>query len=125
MLLLLAAAAKTSAYQLLKLKVLSIVPLAKDAAHIYIGFGCFVVAVTVLRLRPDSLKAVIPGLIVSLLMEVPDLRDGLVSTGQWRWAASVKDVVNTSVIPVLLVALFRRRAPPGVASGNQTRVRRV
>jgi hypothetical protein len=109
MLLLLAAAVKTSAYQLLKLKILSVVPLAKDAAHIYIGFACFVLAVTILRIRPTSFKAVLPGLVVSLLMEVPDLRDGLVSTGHLRWAASLKDVVNTSLIPLLLVALFRSR----------------
>jgi hypothetical protein len=106
---LLAAAVKTSGYQLLKLKVLSVVPLAKDAAHIYIGFACFLLAVIILRIRPDSFKAVLPGLIVSLLMEVPDLRDGLASTGHWRWGASLKDVVNTNLIPVLLVALCRTR----------------
>ena len=104
---LLAAAVKTSEYQLLKLKVLALLPLAKDAVHIYIGFACFLLAVLVLRIRPSSFKALIPGLIVSLLMEAPDLRDGLASTGQWRWGASVKDVVNTNLIPVLLVLLFR------------------
>jgi hypothetical protein len=123
--LLLATAAKTSAYQLLKLKVLAVVPLAKDAVHIYIGFGCFVLAVTVLRIRPTSFKAILPGLLASLLMEVPDLRDGLVSAGHLRWAASLKDVVNTNLIPLLLVALFRLRAPPGVSSGNQSPGRRV
>jgi hypothetical protein len=106
----LAAAVKTSAYQLLKLKVLGAVPLAKDAAHIYIGFACFVLAVTVLRIRPTSFKAVLPGLIVSLLMEVPDLRDGLASTGHLRWGDSLKDVANTNLIPLVLVALFRVRA---------------
>jgi hypothetical protein len=122
--LLLAAAVKTSAYQLLKLKVLSVVPLAKDAAHIYIGFACFLLAVIVLRIRPASFKAVLPGLIVSVLMEVPDLRDGLASTGQWRWAASLKDVVNTNLIPIALVALFRtgllrdRGTPKGQARGR-------
>src|SRR5439155_2068775 len=108
---LLAAAVKTSAYQLLKLKVLSVVPLSKDAAHIYVGFACFVMATLLLRIRPASLKAVLPGLVVSLLMEVPDLRDGLVSTGHVRWAASLKDVANTNLIPVLLVMLFRSRGP--------------
>ena len=107
--LLLAAATQTSAYQLLKLKVLHVVPLAKDAAHIYIGFACFVLAVIVLRIRPTSFKAALPGLVVSLLMEIPDLRDGLASTGQWRWAASLKDVVNTNLIPSVLVLVFRLR----------------
>jgi hypothetical protein len=105
--LLLAAAVKTSEYQLLKLKVLDVVPLAKDAVHIYIGFACFLLAVIVLRLRPSSFKAVLPGLVVSLMMEAPDLRDGLASTGEWRWGASVKDVVNTNLIPVLLVVLLK------------------
>ena len=110
---LLAAAVKTSEYQLLKLKVLALVPLAKDAVHIYIGFACFLLAVLVLRIRPASFKAVLPGLIVSLMMEAPDLRDGLASTGEWRWGASVKDVVNTNLIPVVLVLLFRLRALKG------------
>jgi hypothetical protein len=107
--LLLAAAAKTSAYQLLKLKVLAVVPLAKDAAHIYIGFACFVLAVTVLRIRPESFKALLPGLVVSLAMEISDLRDELVYNGHVLWAASLKDIVNTNVIPLVLVALFRRQ----------------
>jgi len=105
--LLMAAAVKTSEYQLLKLKILSLVPLAKDAVHIYIGFACFLLAVIVLRIRPGSFKAVLPSLIVSLLMEVPDLRDNLADTGRWLWGASAKDVVNTNAIPLLLVVLFR------------------
>jgi hypothetical protein len=110
MTLLLATAAKTSAYQLLKLKVLAVVPLTKDAAHIYIGFACFVLAVTVLRIRPESFKTLLPGLIVSLAMEISDLRDELVYNGHVLWAASLKDIVNTNLIPLLLVALFRIRS---------------
>lgn len=116
---LLLTAAKTSAYQLLKLKVLSVVPLSKDAAHIYIGFACFLLAVALLRISPSSWRAILPGLLVSMLMEVPDLRDNLADTGRWHWAASLKDVVNTNVIPVLLVLLFRldRRRRPGPLEG--------
>jgi hypothetical protein len=105
-----AAAVQTSAYQLLKLRFLAVVPLAKDAAHIYIGFACFLLAVTLLRIDAGSLRALLPGLVVSLLLEIPDLRDGLVSTGHLRWAASLKDVVNTNLIPLVLVLLFRLRA---------------
>jgi hypothetical protein len=103
------AAATTSAYQLLKLKVLHVVPLAKDAVHIYIGFACFVLAVIVLRIRPTSFKAVLPGLVVSLAMEISDMRDELVYNGHVLWAASLKDVVNTNLIPSVLVLLFRLR----------------
>jgi hypothetical protein len=107
--LLVAAATATSAYQLLKLKVLHVVPLAKDAVHIYIGFACLLLAVTVLRIRPTSFKAVLPGLVVSLAMEISDIRDELVYNGHVLWAASLKDVVNTNLIPLLLVALLRTR----------------
>jgi len=120
---LLAAAVKTSAYQLLKLKFLSVVPLSKDATHIYIGFGCFLLAVTVLRIPPTSFKAILPCLAASLLMEVADLRDEFVYTGELRWAASLKDVVNTNLISVLLVLLFRARGPNGSRARAQPRGR--
>ena len=113
--LLLAAAVKTSEYQLLKLRILDAVPLAKDAVHIYIGFLCFLVAVLVLRISPASLWAIVPGFLVSLAMEVPDLRDGRAMTGELLWGASVKDVVNTNLIPVLFVMLFRARGRPAQA----------
>jgi hypothetical protein len=116
--LLLAAAVKTSEYQLLKLKVLAALPLAKDAVHIYIGFACFLLAVTVLRISSASLWAILPGLLVSLAMEVPDLRDGLASTGDLHWGASLKDVVNTNLIPLLLVMLFRARLLPRQGRGR-------
>ena len=44
-----------------------------------------------------------PGLVVSLAMEVFDLRDG------FGWGASLKDLVNTNLIPFLLVQLARWR----------------
>ncbi len=47
-------AAGTSAYQGLKLRVLSIVPLAKDAIHVYIGFGCYAGTVLLFRLPLGS-----------------------------------------------------------------------
>jgi len=127
---LLLAAAKTSAYQLLKLKVLSVVPLSKDAVHIYIGFSCFLLAVLVLRIRPASGKALVPGLVVSLLMEVPDLRDNLADTGRWLWGASLKDVVNTNLMPLVLVLATRvyfrgasRRPAPTAAPAADTSIR--
>jgi hypothetical protein len=103
----------TSDYQLLKLRVLSVVPLSKDAIHIYIGFAGFLLAVIVLRIRPTSFKAVLPGLMVSLVMEIADLRDELLYNSHMLWAASLKDVVNTNLIPLLLVALFRARDRTG------------
>jgi hypothetical protein len=88
-------------YQLLKLWLLDILPLTKDAIHVYIGFLCLLVALAVLRRRLTSYWALVPGLLVSVTMEIIDLRDG------YGWAASVKDLINTNLMPFVLVTLAR------------------
>ena len=98
----------TSSYQLFKLHFLSIVPLAKDAVHIYVGVLALLVATALLRLPVRSYRALLPGLVLSLLMEALDLRDDLSWLGYLRWDASLKDVVNTNVLPLLIVVLSRR-----------------
>ncbi len=98
----------TSAYQLFKLHFLSIVPLAKDAVHVYVGVLALLVSAFILRLPVRSLRVLLPGLVLSLLMEALDLRDDLAWLGYLRWWASLKDVLNTNALPVLLVLLARR-----------------
>ena len=98
----------TSAYQRAKIILLSMVDLSKDAVHIYIGFGCLVATLILMRGRVRW-KALLPGLVVSLAMEAVDLRDNWRDERRLRWAASAHDVVNTNAIPVMLVALLRRR----------------
>ncbi len=90
-----------SNYQLLKLWLLAAVPLTKDAIHIYIGFLCLLVALIVFRRRLTSYWALVPGLLVSVTMEIFDLRDG------YGWTASVKDLINTNLMPFVLVTLAR------------------
>jgi hypothetical protein len=92
-----------SSYQVFKLWWVSVLPLTKDAIHVYIGFLCLMLALILFRRRLSSFTALIPGLLVSLTMEVFDLRDG------YGWAASVKDLINTNLIPFLLVLLTRWR----------------
>lgn len=90
-----------SNYQLLKLWLLAALPLTKDAIHVYIGFLCLLVALIVLRRRLTSYWALVPGLLVSVTMEVFDLRDG------YGWTASIHDLVNTNLMPFVLVTLAR------------------
>jgi hypothetical protein len=90
-----------STYQILKLWVLAVIPLTKDAIHIYIGFLCLLTALIVFRRRLSSYQALIPGLLVSITMEIFDLRDG------YGWAASVHDLVNTNLMPFVVVTLAR------------------
>jgi hypothetical protein len=98
---------RTSEYQLLKLRVLDAVPMAKDAAHIYIGFACLLLAVLVFRIPLRSWKALIPGLVATVVMEAFDLRDNLTDRIGFQWRASFRDVVNTNLIPVVLVLVAR------------------
>jgi hypothetical protein len=99
----------TSAYQLFKLQLMSVVPLAKDAIHIYIGFLALLVGVFVLRKPLASLWVLLPGILISLAMEVLDLRDDRAWLGYFRWGASLKDLINGNAIPLVLVLLARRR----------------
>ena len=95
-----------SGYQVFKLWWVSVLPLAKDAIHVYIGFLCLVFALVVLRRRLTSFWALVPGILLSLVMEYFDLRDG------FGWQESVKDIINTNFIPLLLILLARWRAIP-------------
>ena len=90
-----------SNYQIFKLGWLAVLPLTKDAIHIYIGFLCLLVALILFRRSLSSYTALIPGLVVSLAMELFDLRDG------YDLLASLKDVINTNLMPFVLVLLAR------------------
>jgi hypothetical protein len=87
--------------------VLDVIPVSKDAAHIYVGMGCLLLALILFRAPLRSYRALIPGVIVALAMEVFDLRDDLASVGHFRWGASLKDVVNTNLLPFVLVFAAR------------------
>jgi len=93
-----------STYQLFKLGILAVLPLTKDAIHVYIGFLCLLVALIVLRRKLSSFWCLVPGLLVSCAMEVFDLRDG------FPWQESVKDILNTNLMPIVLVLLARWQA---------------
>lgn len=90
-----------SDYQLFKLWWVSVLPLTKDAIHIYIGFLCLLLALILFRRKLSSFTALIPGLLVAMAMEAMDLRDG------YGIGESVKDIVNTNLMPFLLVLLTR------------------
>ena len=90
-----------STYQLFKLWWLAVLPLTKDAIHIYIGFIGLLIGLIVFRRRLSSYQSLIPGLLVSLTMEFFDLRDG------YSVGASVHDIINTNLLPFVLVTLAR------------------
>jgi hypothetical protein len=93
-----------SSYQLFKLWWLAVLPLTKDPIHIYIGFLGLLIGLIVFRRRLSSYQALIPGLVVSLTMEVFDLRDG------YTVGASVHDINNPNLLPFVIVTLARLQA---------------
>lgn len=98
---------KTSAYQRMKIELLSILEISKDAVHVYVGVGCLLVAL--LLMRRVRWKALLPGLLVSLAMEAIDLRDNWRDDERLHWKASLHDILNTNALPVVLVAFLRRK----------------
>lgn len=42
-----------------------------------------------------------------MAMEILDLKDDWQSLGYMRWSASIHDIVNTAIWPVIIVLLFK------------------
>ena len=100
---------ETSWYQRLKLTLMEVLPLTKDALHVYLGCLCLLLTALLLRRDLASYRLLLPGLLLSLAMEAQDLRDDRRSEGRFRWGASAHDVVNTNLLPLVIVSLSRRR----------------
>jgi hypothetical protein len=120
----------TSTVQAIKLAIVAATGLSKDALHIYVGLGVYLLAALALRKRLQSLAALLAVVLVACLGEVLDMRDDIHSLGYWRWSASLHDVVNTSFWPFVLFSLgrwtsfFRRHeyvAEQGIRPTGRTR----
>lgn len=93
----------SSLYYGFKVEILDLVPLPKDAIHIYLGVGVLLAVALVTKRQLSNFRCLLPGAFLSLLMEVFDLlRDA--STGSaLDWSASVHDLINTNLLPVVIV----------------------
>jgi hypothetical protein len=96
-------------YQQLKPILLEFFHLSKDAIHIHIGFLCLVVFLLVSKRKLGTWPILIPGLSLSILMEILDLRDAYVYAGTLNFSASLHDLINTNIIPLVLVILEKRK----------------
>ncbi len=86
---------------------MNVVPLSKDAVHIYIGLVVFFAAVALWKRGRIQFACLVPVSVVALGMEAFDLFDDYRSFGYLRWDASLHDVVNTVFWPVLIVMLVK------------------
>lgn len=94
-------------YQQLKIYLVSLLHLAADAIHIYIGFFCLVATVIFFKKRIPAFSMLVPGFIFSILMEVMDLTYQARVLGAPDWYASWHDILNTNLLPLLIVIFFQ------------------
>ena len=97
-----------SEYQNAKLIILSILEISKDAVHIHVGLIVFFAAVVLWRKGSIDAWCLFPAIVVASLMELLDLRDDYSDQGSIRAAAltaSVHDLINTMLWPVVIVVL--------------------
>ena len=102
-----------SSFQAAKQAIQAWTGLEKDALHIYIGLAVFLGSALLSRRTVRSPLPWLAALIVALVGEALDLRDGLMGFGHWLWTDSAHDILNTLFWPTVLAMLGRSGAVPG------------
>ncbi|MDX1734864.1 MAG: hypothetical protein R3228_10870 [Halioglobus sp.] len=85
-------------------------PLSKDAVHIYVGMTVFLLAVILWQRGRVVAACLVPVFLAAIAMEALDLFDDWRFLGTLRWDASAHDIVNTTFWPLVIVLLTRVRA---------------
>lgn len=98
-----------SFYQSLKPVILELLGLTRDAVHIHVGFFCLVLVLLFTQKKANSWFVLLPGFLVSLMMEFMDLWDDYHARHVLNFMASLHDLINTNLIPVVIVLLVRRK----------------
>ncbi len=98
-----------------KMNVVETTGLAKDALHIYVGVGVYLLCLIALRpiIKSQGIRSFIALIVVTciaLLGEYLDNRDtieslGLASLSRDQILASIRDLINTCMLPYVLFAL--------------------
>ncbi len=81
--------------------------MGRDSLHLYIGFFCLFIMIIFWKDK-RSFLVLVPGLLLSFLLEIADLHDDGQWLGYYRWSASFHDIVNTNLLPLLTFLIFRR-----------------
>lgn len=108
---------KTVTFTTFKMGVIAATGLDKDALHIYVGVGVYLLCVIVLRplIQKQSIRILIAIMIVTclaLLGEYLDNRQSIEASGVMglsrnELGASIRDVINTCLLPYVLYALMQ------------------
>lgn len=96
-----------STFQSMKHEIIQFASLSKDALHIYVGMGVFLIGSALAQKGLRSLFAILAVVCVAALGELLDARDDIRMHGHWRVMASLHDFVNTVFWPLMLWLLAR------------------
>lgn len=98
-----------------KMNIVETTGLAKDALHIYVGVGVYLLCLVALRpiIKSQGIRSFIALIVVTciaLLGEYLDNRDtieslGLTGLSRDQILASIRDLINTCMLPYVLFAL--------------------
>ncbi|MFO1503314.1 MAG: hypothetical protein U1F39_05795 [Steroidobacteraceae bacterium] len=91
----------------MKHEIVQFASLSKDALHIYVGMGVFLLGAAVAQKGIRSALAILAVVALAALGEMLDARDDLRIHGHWRVMASLHDLVNTVFWPLMLWLLAR------------------
>ncbi|HXR52563.1 MAG TPA: hypothetical protein VN762_10520 [Steroidobacteraceae bacterium] len=96
-----------SAFQSMKHEIVHVASLSKDALHIYVGIGVFLVCAAFSNKGLRSVFPIIAVAALAVLGEALDARDDLRKLGHWRYLSSLHDLLNTLFWPLALWLLAR------------------
>src|SRR6476660_2125598 len=97
----------SSTIQTIKLFLVTLTGLSKDALHVHVGMGAMFGSAMFFRWELRSLLPWLMVLAAAVCGEMLDMYDDLISPGYWRWDMSVHDIVNTLFWPTILLLLAR------------------
>ncbi|HZF45771.1 MAG TPA: hypothetical protein VEZ26_05520 [Sphingomonadaceae bacterium] len=96
-----------SGFQSAKLALVHFTGLERDALHIYVSLILFFGACLLLRWKAWQIWPVLLVLLAALIGELVDLHDQSELGMPLMWAESAKDVVNTCMVPTIVMLAAR------------------
>jgi uncharacterized membrane protein YqgA involved in biofilm formation len=96
-----------STFQGFKHEIVQFAALSKDALHIYVGLAAFLLAAAVARKGLKSVFPLLAVVVIAVAGELLDARDDFRNLGRWRIGASLHDLLNTILWPLVLWLLAR------------------
>ena len=94
-------------FQDIKTHIVSFTGLERDALHIYVGIGTFLLTSWLFKnSRYRWPIAFLMVVIAAFMGEVLDRHDQLIISKHWYWQGSVHDIVNTCFFPTLFTLIL-------------------